>query len=320
MTANAPRSIAQYLSALRHELSGADPALVQDALYDAEEYLRAEVAGRPELSEADVLELIASTYGAPAEVAAAYRQTEATVAAALAAPARRAPSGAAGRVCAIYGDSRAWTSLFHALLALPTGIFYFVVAVAGLSLSAGLSFLIIGLPFFLLDAQLVSRRTEPLVLAGPPGFRERLEIVMEAMFAGSTKVERRFTLEIRELALHERVALNGLAVTPYLMKHYSGAPSYAVRVETEGKVLTYSGDTEWVDELVPAARNADLFICEAYFFDKVMKYHIDYSTLAKHLPQIGAKRTIVTHMSAELLGRQDEIALEAAHDGLVVEF
>ena len=145
-------------------------------------------------------------------------------------------------------------------------------------------------------------------------------IVMEAMFAGSTKVERKFALEIRELELHERVELNGLAVTPYLMKHYSGAPSYALRIETEGKVLTYSGDTEWVDELIPAARGADLFICEAYFFDKVMKYHIDYSTLMKRLPDIGAKRTIVTHMSAELLGRQREIALEAAHDGLVVEF
>jgi ribonuclease BN (tRNA processing enzyme) len=177
-----------------------------------------------------------------------------------------------------------------------------------------------GLPFLLLDAQLVSRRTAPLLLAGPPGFRERLDIVMEAMFAGSTKVERRFALEVRELALHERVALNGLAVTPYLMKHYSGAPSYALRIETEGKVLTYSGDTEWVDELIPAGRDADLFICEAYFFDKVMKYHIDYSTLARRLPDIGAKRTIVTHMSAELLGRQGEIALEAAHDGLVVEF
>jgi ribonuclease BN (tRNA processing enzyme) len=177
-----------------------------------------------------------------------------------------------------------------------------------------------GLPFLLLDAQLVSRRTAPLTLAGPPGFRERLDIVMEAMFAGSTKVERRFALEVRELALHERVELNELAVTPYLMKHYSGAPSYALRIETEGKVLTYSGDTEWVDELIPAGRDADLFICEAYFFDKVMKYHIDYSTLARRLPDIGAKRTIVTHMSAELLGRQGEIALEAAHDGLVVEF
>jgi ribonuclease BN (tRNA processing enzyme) len=104
------------------------------------------------------------------------------------------------------------------------------------------------------------------------------------------------------------------------MKHYSGAPSYALRIETEGKVLTYSGDTEWVEELIPAGRDADLFICEAYFFDKVMKYHIDYTTLTRHLGEIRPKRTIVTHMSAELLGRQGEVTLEAAHDGLVVEF
>ena len=96
------------------------------------------------------------------------------------------------------------------------------------------------------------------------------------------------------------------------MKHYSGAPSYALRVETEGKMLTYSGDTEWVEELIPAGRGADLFICEAYFFDKVMKFHIDYMTLTKHLAEIAPRRTIVTHMSAELLGRQGEIALEAA--------
>ncbi|MFO1085570.1 MAG: MBL fold metallo-hydrolase [Reyranellaceae bacterium] len=177
-----------------------------------------------------------------------------------------------------------------------------------------------GLPFFLLDAQLVSRRTEPLVIAGPPGLAERLTIVMEAMFAGSTKVERKFAQDVVELALHERAELNGLAVTPYLMKHYSGAPSYALRIEVAGKIFTYSGDTEWVDELIPAARGADLFVCEAYFFDKVVKYHIDYSTLAKRLPDIGARRTIVTHMSAELLARRGEMTLEAAHDGLVVEF
>lgn len=177
-----------------------------------------------------------------------------------------------------------------------------------------------GLPFFLLDAQLVSRRTTALTLAGPPGFRDRLQIVREALFAGSTAIEPRYPLEIRELALHERVDIDGLAVTPYLMKHFSGAPSYALRIETEGKVLAYSGDTEWVEELIPAGKGADLFICEAYFFDKVMKYHIDYTTLAKHLPAIGAKRTIVTHMNSELLGRRKEIALEAAHDGLVLEF
>ena len=113
-----------------------------------------------------------------------------------------------------------------------------------------------GLPFFLLDAQLVSRRTAPLLLAGPPGFEERLMVVMEAMFAGSTKSARKFDLQIRELTLHERVEMDDLAVTPYLMKHFSGAPSYALRIETEGKILTYSGDTEWVDELIPAGRAA----------------------------------------------------------------
>ena len=88
---NAPRSIDDYLKQLRAALEGQDPALMQDALYDAEEYLRAEVAAHPGKSEADVLELIASTYGAPDEVAAAYRDTEAKVKAAL------QDAGAAGR-------------------------------------------------------------------------------------------------------------------------------------------------------------------------------------------------------------------------------
>ena len=90
MSANAPRSIDEYLKQLRAALGGQDAALIQDALYDAEEYLRAEVAAHPGKSEADVLELIASTYGAPEEVAAAYRDTEAKVKAALKTP---APAG-----------------------------------------------------------------------------------------------------------------------------------------------------------------------------------------------------------------------------------
>ena len=83
MTPSAPRSIEDYLHALRTALAGADPALIQDALYDAEEHLRAEAAGKPTKSEADLLEDIARTYGSPEEVAAAYRDTEAKVEAAL---------------------------------------------------------------------------------------------------------------------------------------------------------------------------------------------------------------------------------------------
>jgi uncharacterized membrane protein len=151
MNRPAPRSIAEYLKQLREALDGADPALVQDALYDAEEYLRAEIAAHPGKSEADVLELIATTYGAPDEVAAAYRENEAKVKAALGPmPVKAAESpNAIRRFFGVYSDPRAYTSLFYMFLTLATGIFYFVFVVTGLALSVGLSLLIIGLPFFL---------------------------------------------------------------------------------------------------------------------------------------------------------------------------
>ncbi|HVP32220.1 MAG TPA: sensor domain-containing protein [Steroidobacteraceae bacterium] len=151
MSAHAPRSIDEYLKQLRAALAGQDPALIQDALYDAEEYLRAEVAAHPGKSEADVLELIASTYGAPEEVAAAYRDTEAKVKAALRTPVAAAGAGTSGwrRFFGVYLDPRSYTSLFYMLLTLATGIVYFTIVVTGLSLSFGFAILIIGIPFFL---------------------------------------------------------------------------------------------------------------------------------------------------------------------------
>jgi len=151
MSSNAPRSIDEYLRQLRAALADEDPSLIQDALYDAEEYLRAEVAAHSDKSEADVLELIASTYGAPAEVAAAYRDTEVKVKAALNAqpPAATTTPGAVRRFFSVFMDARAYSSLFYLLLTLATGIVYFTIVVAGLSLSAGLAVLIVGVPFFL---------------------------------------------------------------------------------------------------------------------------------------------------------------------------
>jgi len=151
MSVNAPRSIDEYLKQLRSALASEDAALIQDALYDAEEYLRAEVAAHPDRSESDVLELIASTYGAPEEVAAAYRDTEVKVKAALRTPAPAASAETSGlrRFFGVFMDSRAYTSLIYMLLTLATGIAYFTIVVTGLSLSAGFAILIIGIPFFL---------------------------------------------------------------------------------------------------------------------------------------------------------------------------
>lgn len=175
-----------------------------------------------------------------------------------------------------------------------------------------------GLPFFILDAQLVSRRTTPLTLAGPPGLRERLSVAMENFFPGSTKVERRFALDVRELEPGSTQDVEGIAVTPYLVKHACGAPPSALRLVVDGKVLCYSGDTEWTEALGEAARGADLFIAEAYFFDKQIKFHLDYATLARYLPRLDVKRVILTHMSPDMLARAADLGCEVADDGMVV--
>ena len=145
-----PTTIPAYLAQLRAALAGSDPALVQDALYDAEEYLRSELAENPGRSEAEVIASVAGSYGAPAEVADIYRETETTVQTALRAPAPPRRSSVLGRFFGVAADPRTYGALFYSLLALATGIFYFTWVVTGVSLSLGLSVIIIGIPFVIL--------------------------------------------------------------------------------------------------------------------------------------------------------------------------
>jgi len=141
---NTPKTIRDYLDQLRAALAGADPALVQDALYDAEDHLRSEMAENPGKSEAEVLAKIANSYGAPGEVAAIYVEQERVVEQALRPPPSPARRSLWGRFFGVAADPRAYASLFYMLLSLATGIFYFTWVVTGLSLSIGLSILIIG--------------------------------------------------------------------------------------------------------------------------------------------------------------------------------
>ena len=49
-----------------------------------------------------------------------------------------------------------------------------------------------GIPFFVLDAQLLSKRSRPLVIAGPPGTQRRVREAMEIFFPGSSQIQQRF--------------------------------------------------------------------------------------------------------------------------------
>lgn len=174
-----------------------------------------------------------------------------------------------------------------------------------------------GIPFLILDGQF-SRRSRRLLVVGPPGLADRVTQAMEVFFPGSSRTRRKFETEFLELVDGTPAAVGPLRVTPYEVIHACGAPPYALRVELDGRTVVYSGDTEWTDRLIPAVAGADLFISEAYFYDKSVRFHLDYATLAHHRSRLDCKRLIVTHMGPEMLAHLPELSVEAAHDGLEV--
>jgi len=174
-----------------------------------------------------------------------------------------------------------------------------------------------GVPFLILDGQF-SRRARPLLIAGPPGLRARVETVMEALFPGSTAIQRKFQVEFIELPERRTARVGSATVTAFPVVHASGTLPYALRVDYGGRIIAYSGDTEWAESLIEAARDADLFVCEAYSFDRHVKFHLDYKTIEAQAERLGARRIILTHMGRDMLAREAEACSERAHDGLVV--
>ena len=174
-----------------------------------------------------------------------------------------------------------------------------------------------GLPFLILEGQF-SRRTQPLAIAGPPGVEARVKAAMEVLFPGLSGIAQRFPVEFVELLDRQAATIGPATITPFAVVHASGAPSYALRVEYGGKVVTYSGDTEWTDALVEASAGADVFVCEAYFFDKKVRHHLDWTTLAAHRARLSCRRLVLTHMSQDMLDRPAAVDAELAADLLTL--
>jgi ribonuclease BN (tRNA processing enzyme) len=180
-----------------------------------------------------------------------------------------------------------------------------------------------GLPFLLLDYQFLARRESPLLIAGPPGTRARLDAAIEVFFpkAGGTKW--RFPWRVQEIAVGVASEVLGHSLLTTEVIHRSGAPSTALRLSDGDKTFAYSGDTEWTDALLPIAAGADLFICECYGYAGKMTGHLSWEVLKPRIADLRAKRTMLTHMNPTMLARLDEIKAAGvliAEDGLVMEF
>lgn len=76
-------------------------------------------------------------------------------------------------------------------------------------------------------------------------------------------------------------------------------PAYAIRVEHEGSVLVYSGDTAPASALVDLAQGADLLLCEAAFVDGADNppgHHMTGREAGEHAAAANVRQLMVTHI------------------------
>ena len=176
-----------------------------------------------------------------------------------------------------------------------------------------------GVSSLMMDAMLGAKRTTPITIAGPRDTKARLPGVQEALFPGSLAMSPKFDVEVIDIEVMKPQDVRGLEVTTYPAIHTEATNPTSMRVEFDGKVIAYTGDTAWTDHIPELARGADVLISECYFHQKPVPFHMNYPDLKSRWDELEAKRVILTHLGPEMLAVQDSLPEECAYDGMVIE-
>lgn len=179
-----------------------------------------------------------------------------------------------------------------------------------------------GLVWWMLHADHVAKRTCPLDIVGPEGTGARFRAAAEVLFPGSYARKRGYEIRIHEMKAREPVSIAGIDIEAYAVIHPSGAPSHALRIAHNGSLIAFTGDTEWLDDLIEVADGADLFISECYGYQRQTRYHLTWKILCENIERLRAKQIMLTHMSSEMLEQAAGVIGERvliAEDGLKIE-
>jgi len=176
-----------------------------------------------------------------------------------------------------------------------------------------------GLPYLFLQYTYETPRQHPLHIAGPPGTEARVRALFGAAYRELAAKALPFRLAFTELTPDVPADVCGVHIEPFRVPHQEHDISLALRITVDDRSVLYSGDTGWTEELMQRSQGVDLFICECCYFETRVPYHLDYPRLAEQRERFGAKRIILTHVGREVLARRDEVAMELASDGLVVD-
>ena len=176
-----------------------------------------------------------------------------------------------------------------------------------------------GIPFLLLEGKFVSQRRRPLTLIGPVDLQQQVEAALEALYPGAIDNELGFPLIYRQLDPAKTLTAGGFSIACCQVKHGSSQQVYGLRLRVAGKSLSYTGDTEWTENLLDLADGSDLLIAECFAYDRPTPSHLDYLTLLQRRTDLNCKQLVLTHPGADLLRHRDALQFTLLNDGDLIE-
>ncbi len=176
-----------------------------------------------------------------------------------------------------------------------------------------------GIPYLLLAGKYLHRRTRPLLCVGPEGLQQRVEQALNALYPGVLEDGLGFDLNYQVPDQAAVLEVRDMRIRCLPVVHGGGAQALGIRVETDGRIISYSGDSEWNDNLPLLAQGSDLFICECFSYDQAVPGHLDYLTLLRQQARLSTQRLVLTHPGPQLLARADELEFELLYDGARLE-
>lgn len=127
----------------------------------------------------------------------------------------------------------------------------------------------------------------------PTDFSQRLADLVSI----DSQVAMRTAFAFTEVAPGEGFEIGPFRVKTEPMAHL-GLPALGFRIQADGRVLSYTGDTGPTHHVEELARDADLFMAEATWQDRddLLPFHLSSRQAAIHAHEAGVKRLILTHI------------------------
>ena len=177
-----------------------------------------------------------------------------------------------------------------------------------------------GIPLFLLGSHYQDQRTQPLIVAGPPGIETRVRSLADAMGHPLEDRDLGFNLSFREFSPGRQLEIGPVSARSFATHHQPDTCPHGLVVGAGSARVAYSGDTGWFDELPAEVGTCEVFVCECTLARPGFEYHLDLETLVANQKKFDCDRFVLTHLGAEMVDRRGLCEIETADDGLRLSF